>query len=745
MKRLLFIIGIIFPLFFLYGQAPTKRPLIGVTLSGGGAKGLAHIGILRAIDSAGLKINFVTGTSMGSIIGALYACGYSADTIEKMAHRIDWDLLLSNNSDLRSFIMQEKEDYSCYAIELPWVNHAFRLRSGMLESEELWLKFSEFFFPVYHIKDFSKFPRSFKCIATDVSTGDAVVLDSSEIVYAVRASMAIPSIFTAVDYQGKMLVDGGIVRNFPVIDAKNMGADIVIGSNVNGGLLPKEKINNIFHILLQIAFFRENDDARKEDKLCDILIPHQLDEYTMGSFSSSNEIINEGLNKGRQLYPRLKRLNDSLNALYGKPANTSVSLPPISKVKITSYKINGLNKTNPDFFLERMQFKINQYYTADELAEHTRKAFGTRYYNKIIYSLIPLTDSTAQIIFDVEENPFTIAKFGINYNQFTGISIIGNLTSRNFLFPYSKSQITLNLGENFHIRGEHVQYFGKLKTLSLTASTQFESVSINSYSNFNKQGEFKQAYYLNDINVRFTPARQLSFGLGTRFENLHYRPKLPASLELKDGIGFYNSYFFLQKNSLSNTIYPHRGSKTSIEAGYVFNQTQDLHFFAEGVLINNLDSLGISYNNYARLKLSSENYITLSKRTTISTQIQGGINFKNSGNIINSFAIGGLTNVYHNQVTFAGLNEGSILTNSIAALQLGIRYQIYSNTFLIGKINSAFYNFIDEKFAPDKSKFLSGYSISLGYNFILGPLEISAMYCDQSKSLLPYINLGIPF
>jgi NTE family protein len=275
MKKNFITIFFIFCSIILMAQNKNERPKIGLALSGGGAKGLAHIGILKAIDSAGLRVDYVTGTSMGSIIGALYAIGYSADTIEKMGRQMDWDLLLSNASTLRSFSMQEKEDYSKYAVELPWVNKTLRLPSGVLESEELWLKFTEFFYPVHQIKDFSKFPRSFKCIATDVSNGDMVVLDSGEIIQAARASMAIPTIFTAVNYKNKKLVDGGIVRNFPVLNAKQMGADIVIGSNVTTSLLPKDKITNIFQILLQIAFFREDEDAKKEEKLCDIELQKQ--------------------------------------------------------------------------------------------------------------------------------------------------------------------------------------------------------------------------------------------------------------------------------------------------------------------------------------------------------------------------------------------------------------------------------------------------------------------------------------
>src|SRR5687768_5502366 len=144
-------------------QITTPRPKIGLTLSGGGAKGLAHIGILKAIDSAGLKIDYITGTSMGSIIGGLYAVGYSADSIEKMANVTDWDLLLSNQSSLRSMLMEEKDEYGKYAVELPLMNYRFQLPTGVLESQELWLRLSELFAPVANIKDFSQFSIPFKC------------------------------------------------------------------------------------------------------------------------------------------------------------------------------------------------------------------------------------------------------------------------------------------------------------------------------------------------------------------------------------------------------------------------------------------------------------------------------------------------------------------------------------------------------------------------------------------------------
>jgi NTE family protein len=732
-------------LLFYTSNLFAQQPAVGLTLSGGGAKGVANIGILKAIDSAQLPISYVTGTSMGAVIGSLYAIGYSADTIEKIARQTNWDQLLSNSISLRSSSMQEKDDYGKYAIELPWVNNSLRLPSGVIESEELWLKLNELFFPAYQIKNFKQFPKAFECIATNISTGDGVVLDSGEIVYAVRSSMAMPSVFTAVDYQGKKLVDGGVVRNFPVIDAQKMGAINSMGSNVSGGLLPQEKINKIIQVLLQIAFFRNDEDAIKEKALCNIYIPQHLEEYNMGSFGSANEISDSGNVRGEMYYPKFKHIADSLRSIFGPLHFEKQALPKISSVKITAFTIHGLHQTDASFFLKRMQFSLNQWYSANDLSEHIRKALGTRYYNNIVYSLLPITYTTEQIIFDVEENPLTFAKLGINYNQFTSISLITNLTSRNFLTPYSKSQITVNKGENMRLRGEHIQNFGKHKAFSGTATAQIESLSINSYNNFSKQGLFKQNYFLGDLNVRYSPIRELSVGTAIRFENLYYKPQISAAFEARGGISYFNPYLFIKANSLTNSIYPKNGSKTDIELGAVINQTPNVDYYINGSEVQNLDSIGIQYKNYYRAFINAEKYIPITKKKTLFTQFQGGFNWRNAGDLINAFNVGGLTNVYKNQITFAGLAEGTVVTNSIAAMQVGLRYQIFNNGYIIPRANVAFYDFINGNFMPEKAKFLSGYAISFGYNFVLDPLEISVMYSDQSKMLLPYINLGIPF
>lgn len=729
-------------------QPPAQRPRIGVTLSGGGAKGLAHIGILKAIDSAGLNVDYITGTSMGSIIGSLYAVGYTADSIEKITRTIDWDLLLSNQSSLRSIFMEEKDEYSKYVIELPWQNHNFRLPSGLLQGQELWLKFSELYFPVHKQKDFSHFSIPFRCIGTDVGSGEAVVMKEGEIISAIRSSMAIPSVFTAVDFNGRRMVDGGVVRNFPVRDVKEMGADIVIGSNVASGLLPSEKVRNALQILLQIAFFREAEDAKTEVPQCDIYIPHKMEKYNMGSFGDGDDILGLGIEEGRRLYPRFKQLADSLDAIYGPSPLKKNRLPLVNTATISAYEVHGVDRTSAEFFVHTMNLEMNRTYTAHKLSNMVRQAYGTRYYSRIIYSLVAQPDGTSKIVFDVTENPFTFAKLGIHYNRFTGVGLIGNLTARNFFITNSRSLVTINIGESFRIRGEHLQYIGRLKNLALIAETQFDRFEVNTYDQYKQDGLYKQTFFKVGEKLQFSPSRNFSIGAGHRFEWVRYSPKISKGVEFK-GSNNYNTLFgFVTHNSLDRAIFPKKGVKIYAEGGRVFEQHPNVNFLSNGVPIYDMDTDSTRINTYPYLRttLDVESYITVGRRTTFLLSGQGGINFDYKRNIMNEFAVGGLTKVFRNQITFAGLQEGTLYTPSVAMLQGGVRVNVWTNSYFTGRANVLFTNFISKsQFFNNNPDFLSGYSLTYSYNFALGPLEISTMYSDQTRKLQWYINLGIPF
>ena len=653
---------------------------------------------------------------------------------------MDWDQILSNQSSLRNIIMEEKDEYNKYVLELPWVNHFFRISTGILEGQELWLKFAELLFPVYKIKNFDSLDIPFKCIATNISTGEAVVLDSGEIVSAVRASMAIPSVFTAVEYNGQLLVDGGIVRNFPVKDVRKMGAGFVIGSNVTSNLLAANKVNNALQVLLQVAFFREAEDTKLEVPLCNIYVQTPLDKYSMGTFGDAGAIIDSGIVEGRRLYPQLKKLADSLNELYGTKEIVK-SLPPVQTIKISSYEVKGLKFTTQDFFIHTTGLETGYVYTPEMLSYMVRRASGTRYYNRITYSLNPQPDHSAKIIFEVSENPLTFGKVSLHYNQFSGISAILNVTSRDFFTPNSRSLLTLNIGENFRVKAEHLQYLGRSRKFALKLATQFDQMNITTYVNTKEAGIYNQNYFLLDGRFGYSTNRDMTVGIGTRFEWTKYTPSITSGVEFNGTNDFPTSYFYFNHNSLDRPVYPRKGIKSELEADWVYTQNPDIQLHSTP---RDADTV-ITNIPYTRLKFHFESYTPLSKKSTLMFLLQSGINFQ-QGSIMNEFSIGGLTQSFHNQITFAGLREGSYYSPSTAAVQAGFRFNMYGNLYMTGRANVMFNNFVSitPQFynTPD---FLSGYSLTFTYNFILGPLELSAMYCDQWKRVMGYLNIGIPF
>ncbi|MCB9354276.1 MAG: patatin-like phospholipase family protein [Lewinellaceae bacterium] len=726
-------------------QLDAGRPGIGLTLSGGGAKGLAHIGILKAIDSAGLKIDYITGTSMGSIVGGLYALGYSADSIEKMARALDWDELLTNQISLRALIMEEKGEYGKYAIELPLLSDGFRLPTGVLESQEMWLKLQEFFAPAYNIRDFDKMPIPFRCIGTEVGTGNALVLRNGNLVTAIRASMAIPTVFTAVEVDGCALVDGGIVRNFPVSDVRDMGAGFVIGSSVSSGLLPQEKLTDAAQILMQVIFLEDGLQHSEQAELCDIYIENDLEDYTAGSFNRSDEIIDLGLAEGRRWYPVFQRLADSLDARYGKPFSLGRKMPRVDSVFISSYEIRGLRRTKESYFTKMMGFETGRYYNVARLASRVRNVFGTRYYQRVLYTLEPQDDGSARIIFDVVENAPTQAKLGLHYNTFSSISLITNLTTRNLFMPASRSLVSLALSENFRARGEHLQQFGARNQLALIGSLQFETFGFTTFRKFTVEGLKRQNFFKSEVRVQLSANRRFAIGTGWRYEWIKYKPSITAPLDVRGNFTLHNAIGYLSYNTLDDAVLPRKGLKMDMETGYVFGQSPRLLYYSAGEPILNPDSLGYRFDAYPRATLDIQWYAPLSEKVVFLLHHQTGLNFDYRQGVLNAFAVGGLVSQFRNQITFAGLQEATIYTPSVAALQLGVRYNVAGSLYLVASTNSLIHNFVSRQEGLPTGDFLTGHALSLNYSTPVGPIEVSAMYSDQSKKVGTYVNLGLKF
>lgn len=305
--------------------------------------------------------------------------------------------------------------------------------------------------------------------------------------------------------------------------------------------------------------------------------------------------------------------------------------------------------------------------------------------------------------------------------------------------------VTLNLGQVSRIKGEHMQYLGRSKNIAAIAGIQYEYLDIPRFTNYEKDGEYRQNYFLSELRFQYSSNRNFTIGAGSRYEWIQYKPSIVTNFEIKGKNEFLTSFLFWGINTLDRPALPRKGVKMEGELGWVYNQSPRVKTFVNGTEVNG-DSLGIRYNNYERFSLNFASYSPIGKRVTFISQFQTGINFNYDQNIFNDFVIGGMNNMFRNQILFAGLEEGSFFTPSVAVAAIGLRVNVINSLYAGAKTNFLVNNFI----SPDNSRlqrpsFLSGHALTLGYNFALGPFEISAMYCDQSRRMVSYINIGIPF
>lgn len=726
-------------------QAQTgPRPRIGLTLSGGGARGLAHIGLLRALDSAGVHVDYVSGTSMGAVVGSLYAVGYSGAEIEQIARKLDWAAVLSNDPSLATVPLPERPEYNRYLAELPLAAGKFQLSKGIIESEELWLTLSELFFPYYRTKSFDQFYRPFRCVATDVLEGEPVVLDQGEVAPAVRASMAIPSVFAPVQYGNRTLVDGGVVRNFPVSDAKAMGADYIIGSNVSAGAYTAANLLSPIDVMLQISSFKDNADFKAQKALCNVLVEYPLGTYTSGSFTAAEPIIAIGLAQGRTLVPRLQALRDSLDRVYG-PQPMRPTPPRADSVYFASYAVRGLTAeqaAHTDLMLQWMQLPLHRYYTAPQLSQALRRAYGTRYLRKMTYALQPLKGDSVHIVFDVELAPRTNLHLGLQYNSAVGIGMVTALSSRDFLLPSSISRVALNLGENPRLRLHHLQSFTHHRSMYAQLLAQGEQVEITPYDpNFSKAGLYRQRYGRVELQAAKILRADLSLGLGARYEHLGYQPEVTTRLQATGRLRQVNSYAFLEANTLNGTIYPTRGIRIEAELGAI--HAQHSTFRVENT--ETQERLLMATKPFGHSQLNAELYHPVSRKSTFMVQVQAGVNVKSRQAFANDFFIGGLNRVLRNQITFAGLPDAGLFTGSAAVGLLGYRWTLTRNLYGVAKANVLYHDFVANNLRLQPAAVHYGGVVSLCLKSFIGPLEASLMYSDLAKKVLPYFNLGIPF
>ena len=334
MKKVILLYFLFFAINPSFPQALTnnsdKEIKVGVALAGGGALGFAHIGALMVIDSLGIPIDYVAGTSMGGLVGAFVSMGYSPKEIEKIVmNEIKWTNIFDDEPSRYDLPFIEKEVSSKEQLVLKLSNnYAPQLPEGFLEGQNIFLTFLKYTYPFEPVRDFSKLPIPLRVVAVDLVSGDEIVLDKGSLAFAMRSTMSIPTVFSPTNYKDKLLIDGGVINNFPVDVVKKMGADIVIGLNLTAPTKKKEELTNLMSILNRTTDIPRFSVLHKNITLADVYIPQNIQGFTPGDFEP--EKIKQLIERGKKAaYENL----DKLIALKKQIDN--------GKGKIDSYNVNG--------------------------------------------------------------------------------------------------------------------------------------------------------------------------------------------------------------------------------------------------------------------------------------------------------------------------------------------------------------------------------------------------------------------
>ncbi len=762
MLKVILLVFLLFNTISIRESFAQDKPKIGLVLSGGGAKGLAHIGILKSLEEAGITPDYITGTSMGSIMGGLYAIGYSADEIKQIALEADWDQLLSNKSSLNEVVFEEKDYYNRYISELNINGFKIELPKGLIEGQKLSNLLSNLTRPVHNLNDFSQLPIPFACVAADIETGLRVVLNSGSLARSMRASMAIPSIFTPVEMDGRLLVDGGLVRNFPVEENLEMGADYIIGVFVGNQLLSKDELKSPLSVLTQSAFIHSSFDTDVQRKLVDIYIEPDMETYGAGSFTDAAAIVEIGEIYGQRYLEEFKNLKDSLENLgwSNSPVNKPMARDSfyVSEIKVLN------NQSVPEtFILDRLGVKSDSWITIDQLEDGIDNLYGTRYFTKILYEIHDREDNKGLII-DVGETPDGKLKAALQYDLETEISLLVNLTYRNLLFNNSRIVLEGEISNNPLLDFNYLKYFGDGQKYSLITGYYYRNTGIPLIEEERTVALFETSQHRFFAGVQASFRTNQIFQLMYEHERTSLKPEVistPSTPINKLNFKAHNIRFNFEHNSLNHRYYPSNGSRHKVSVKY----RTSIHLDIEEEPSDTLDLPAPELYAPPSVSPSVFDQWVIPFTDRMSLGLKTGFNFNiHVKESVDTFAlqtgildmnyIGGYRKLMPNFNPFWGAELNKYQSEHLFYTELMLQYKIGRHIYLqaLGQFYHAYYPFgwifpamKDSKYDMGGRDYLLGFGASVGYMSPIGPISFSVGKDIHSNKMQHFLNIGFYF
>lgn len=788
MKKLLFLLFFFFICYTLPAAEKnllpnSARPKVGLTLSGGGAKGLIYVGLLKMIDSLDIKIDYITGTSMGSIVGGLYAIGYKGKELDSLARNTNWSKYLTNNVPLNKITMEEKDEYGKYMIELNSNTLMPGLPIAVINGQNITSFLNDLTFRVHHISDFNKFPIPFKCVAVDIVTGKPVVIDRGSLALALRTSMSIPTAFSPIDTGRMLLVDGGLFKNFPVEYVKNMGADFVIGANCSGMLLSKKELKTLVNMLEQTTSFSIAADYEQQKKLCDILVDYNdaLKNAKIGTmdFGKAKEILALGEQVAHQFLEPLVQLSESQKKYIVTETDTT-RLNKTDSLYMQDIKLT-LDKSNLEAVVKnKIRLKHFDNISKTEINKTVDEMYGTRYFDKVYY-YVENKDKNHNLIIKTEKTKKFAYKLGLHYDNEMSAGIIANLTARNVLFNASRFITTVDISDNPKVRTAYQVYIGD-KGIYLSTNHFFEYVKQPVFYERKTLGFYKNLFLQSDIMMNYAISQNSALSGGIQFKwgnlkpqiNPSERPDLFKSLFTLSKRPYLNSSIVLKYayNSFNQQIFPTKGKSALIQSEFVFAGKTSTSIHTENIVIDsNFIATNISYDTtirhsfspYFKLYGTYEHIFRLHKKVSLDARIDMGMillfhpSKKDVANQqADAFYVGGTEPRERERTTslipFWGTRDLYVQNLNFLTASVSLQYEAIKNLFFIpkvsvftgddGNINVYGNKAVISNLKDNKLVFAHSEGITIAYKTPVGPVRFYISKASNYSKPTFYFSLG---
>ena len=726
MKLKLFLVITMISCCLIYAQTEVP-PRIGLVLSGGGAKGIAHIGVLKVLEEYGIQPEFITGTSMGSIIGALYSLGYSADELESLVLSQNWDEVLFDIIPRNSISLEEKESDGRYALSFPIKGLGVSLPKGLVAGQNISQLITRLTVSAHQITDFRKLPIPFLCIATNIETGEPVVIDSGFLPEAVRASMSIPSMFTPVLYEDNLLVDGGLVRNFPVSDCRKMGANFIIGVDVGTGLQTRDDLTSLVHIMEQAISFQGAHSTQKEQRLCNILIMPDVENYAITDFQEADSLIALGEIAARKVIDQLIELKKELPEAITTPAITTKT---VSRLFIKQIKIEGLENVSKNLIMGKLRVKKNAWTDINKIDDAITQIYGSRYFERVIYKLQPLPEGNLLTII-VKEKSTSLFRFGIHYDSDMKAAMLLNTTFRNIVFQGSKVSIDARLGENKGFRWNEFIHTGWKPGFGLGWDLYYDQFTFNLCDD---QGEKIALFNVENagtvVDLKTIFSNNFALGVAADIGIVNVKSDFsPVEWNITDQKSKWLriSSFFLA-DSRNKAAYPTEGTRFNLEVKNFSSDVDDPLFDKD----------------FTRFIFDTETIIPMSNKVSLSMRAYAGFTDASEVPYEERFYLGGFTEK-NNGRPLTGFHFGEIPAEEAYIAYFKLQYQPLHDKFIILRYDAAriIQNFNG---VPARNFNVQGWSATAGFQTPIGPIEFTLMGNDRDPDKIStFISIGYNF